>query len=60
MRPKASRITLPLKSRIGMFLSLAVSASLLTPLMPAAFGAGGSPAPAPRAAVPAAAAAFVP
>ena len=54
MKPKAFRIAFPRKSRGGTILSLAVSLSLLTPLVPAAVGAGGveasRAAAAPRAA----------
>jgi len=49
MKPKAFRIAFPRKSRLRTLLSLAVTASMLTPLVPAAFGAG-APAPAARTA----------
>ena len=51
MTPKAYRIVFPRKSRLGTFLSLALSLSLLTPLVPAAAGAAGVPRAAPRAAL---------
>src|SRR5215216_5548667 len=62
MKSKAFRIAFPRKSRLGTFLSLAVTVSLLTPLVPGAFSAGGAgaPVPAPRAAVSPAAFAVAP
>ncbi|MBV9923746.1 MAG: DUF5011 domain-containing protein [Acidobacteria bacterium] len=53
MKPKAFRIAFQRKSRLGMILSLALVCSLLTPMAPAAFGAGraGAPIPVARAAV---------
>lgn len=53
MTPKAYRIAFPRKSRLGTFLSLAISLSLLTPLAPAVVGAAsaGVPRAAPRAAL---------
>ena len=63
MTSKAFRIAFPRKSRLGTFFSLAISLSLLTPLVPAAFGAGRvapSRTDAPRAAVRAAALAVAP
>jgi uncharacterized repeat protein (TIGR01451 family) len=62
MKSKAFCLAFPRKSRLGTFLSLAVTASLLTPLVPGAFSAGraGAPAPAPRAAVSPAALAVAP
>ena len=62
MKSKAFRIAFPRKSRLGIFLSLAITASLLTPLVPGAFSAGvaSAPAPAPRAAVRPAAFAIAP
>ncbi|MET0626560.1 MAG: PxKF domain-containing protein [Pyrinomonadaceae bacterium] len=53
MTPKAYRIAFPRKSRLGTFLSLAISLSFLTPLVPAAVGASGARMPrvAPRAAL---------
>src|SRR5829696_3612650 len=50
MKSKAFCLAFPRKSRLGTFLSLAITASLLTPLVPGAFSAA-APAPAPRAAV---------
>ncbi len=49
MTLKAFRFAFLRKSRLGTFLSLALSISLMTPFVPAAFSAGGS-SPAPRAA----------
>lgn len=62
MKLKALKMAFPRKSRLGTFLSLAVTASLLTPLVPGAFSAGGPNAPvsAPRAAVQPAAFAVAP
>src|SRR5215218_563149 len=53
MKSKAFCLAFPRKSRLGTFLSLALTAALLTPFVPGAFSAGGAnaPAPAPRAAV---------
>jgi uncharacterized repeat protein (TIGR01451 family) len=45
MTPKAFRIAFPRKSRLGVFFSIAISLSLLTPLAPAALGAGSSASP---------------
>ena len=45
MKSKAFCLAFPRKSRLGTLLSLAITASLLTPLVPGAFSAG---APAPR------------
>ncbi|HEX8501085.1 MAG TPA: immunoglobulin-like domain-containing protein [Pyrinomonadaceae bacterium] len=59
MIPKAFRIAFPRKSRLATFLSIAITCSLLTPLVPATFSAGAAaPAAAagPRAAARAAAA----
>ncbi|HEX8149554.1 MAG TPA: PxKF domain-containing protein [Pyrinomonadaceae bacterium] len=50
MKSKAFCLAFPRKSRLRTFLSLAITATLLTPLVPGAFSAG-APAPAPRAAV---------
>ena len=58
MKSKAHRIAFPRKSRLVTLLSLAITLSLLTPLAPAAFGAGGAGSPfvgSPLAAVSAAA-----
>ncbi len=62
MKLKASRLAFPRKSRLATFLSLAITASLLTPLVPGAFSAGSAsaPAPAPRATAQPAAFAFAP
>lgn len=51
MKSKALRLAFPRKSRLATFLSLAITASLLTPLVPGTFSAGSAsaPAPAPRA-----------
>src|ERR1044072_6593287 len=51
MKSKAFRLAFPRKSRLGTFLSLAITASLLTPLVAGASSAGSpsAPAPAPRA-----------
>ncbi|HEY0172908.1 MAG TPA: PxKF domain-containing protein [Pyrinomonadaceae bacterium] len=45
MTPKAYRIAFPRKFRLGTFLSLAISLSLLTPLAPAVVGAAGAGVP---------------
>src|SRR5215212_5902859 len=47
MKSKAFCLAFPRKSRLGTFLSLALTASLLTPLVPGAFSAGNAAAPAP-------------
>ncbi len=62
MKSKAFRLAFPRKSRLATLLSLAITASLLTPLVPGAFSAGGAgaPAPAPRAAAQPAAFAVAP
>src|SRR5215204_4144896 len=63
MTPKALRIAFPRKSRLVTFLSLAISLSLLTPLVPATFSAGSAGAPpvgSPRATTRAAALAVAP
>src|SRR5215207_6370329 len=62
MISKAFWTAFPRNSRLGTFLSLAITASLLTPLVPGAFSAGNAsaPAPAPRAAAQPAAFAVVP
>ena len=62
MKSEAFRIAFPRKSRLRTFLSMAVVASLLTPLVPAALGAGvaNAPAPAPRAVAQPAALALAP
>src|SRR5215207_10176725 len=63
MRPKALSIAFPRNSRLATLLSLAITFSLLTPLVPATFSAGAGGARAGNAlaaARAAAAAAFVP
>jgi uncharacterized repeat protein (TIGR01451 family) len=62
MKSKAFRMAFQRKSRLGTFLSLAITASLLTPLVPGAFSASGpnAPNPAPRAAASVAAFAVAP
>src|SRR5689334_19228279 len=62
MKPKAFRIAFQRKSRLGTFLSLALVGSLLSPLAPAAVGAGraGAPTPVSRATVNPAALAVAP
>ena len=45
MTPKAFRIAFPRKSHLGTFLSIAITLSLLTPLVPAALGAGSAGSP---------------
>ncbi|HEX8187580.1 MAG TPA: Ig-like domain-containing protein, partial [Pyrinomonadaceae bacterium] len=59
MKSKAFCLAFPRKSRLGTLLSVAITASLLTPLIPGAFSAGAS-APSPRAAVSPAAFAVAP
>src|SRR5215217_7543753 len=60
MKSKAFCLAFPRKSRLGTFLSMAITASLLTPLVPGAFSAGSAGAPAPRAAAQPAAFAVAP
>jgi trimeric autotransporter adhesin len=63
MTPKAIRIAFPRKSRLGTILSIAITLSFLTPLVPAAFSAGRAGSPlvgAPRATTRAAALAVAP
>lgn len=45
MKPKAFGIAFPRKSCLGVFFSIAISLSLLTPLAPAALGAGNAASP---------------
>jgi uncharacterized repeat protein (TIGR01451 family) len=51
MTTKAFRIAFPRRTRLGTFLSLAISLSLLTPLAPAALGSASTPRAATRAAL---------